>query len=53
MNDLKKCVEEMIRKAASAEKADDALKFSQAASNAAHAMCDLCHADKDERERPK
>tara|TARA_R100000656_G_scaffold65839_1_gene50090 strand:+ start:175 stop:318 length:144 start_codon:yes stop_codon:yes gene_type:complete len=32
-------VETLIDKAAEAEKADDALKFSQAATNAANAMC--------------
>jgi hypothetical protein len=34
-------VKEMITKAAKADKADDALKFSQAACNAANAMCSL------------
>lgn len=34
-------VTELINKAASAEKSDDALKFSQAATNAANAMCAL------------
>lgn len=41
MTDLKKHVEDMIAKAGGAEKADDALKFSQAALNAANAMCSL------------
>ena len=41
MNELVKAVEEMIEKAAKAEKSDDALKFSQAACNAANAMCSL------------
>jgi hypothetical protein len=36
MND--KQVQSMLDKAAKADKADDALKFSQAALNAAHAM---------------
>lgn len=35
------CVESLIKKAAEAEKSDDALKFSQAAANAANAMCAL------------
>lgn len=34
-------VKEMISKAAKTDKADDALKFSQAACNAANAMCAL------------
>ena len=34
-------VEAMVKKAAEAEKSDDALKFSQAACNAANAMCAL------------
>jgi hypothetical protein len=38
---MEKNVEEMITKAAKAEKSDDAMKFSQAACNAANAMCAL------------
>lgn len=38
---MEKHVEEMITKAAKAEKSDDALKFSQAACNAANALCAL------------
>ena len=38
---MQKYVEEMIEKAAKAVKSDDALKFSQAACNAANAMCAL------------
>ena len=38
---MQKHVETMIEKAAKAEKSDDALKFSQAACNAANAMCAL------------
>jgi len=34
-------VKKLIEKAANAEKADDAMKFSQAALNAANAMCSL------------
>ena len=41
MNELKKHVETMIAKAAKADKSDDAMKFSQAALNAANAMCSL------------
>jgi hypothetical protein len=36
--EAKKQIEGMVNKAAEADKADDALKFSQAALNAAHAM---------------
>lgn len=36
-----KHVEELIAKAAAADKADDAMKFSQAAANAANALCAL------------
>ena len=38
---MQKHVEAMIEKAAKADKSDDALKFSQAACNAANAMCAL------------
>jgi len=41
MTDMEKNIEALIRKAAEAEKADDAMKFSQAATNAANAMCSL------------
>lgn len=34
-------VKEMISKAAKADKSEDALRFSQAACNAANAMCSL------------
>lgn len=39
--DVTKEVESLVKKAAEAEKADDALKFSQAACNAANAMACL------------
>lgn len=39
MCDKTKQVEELIDKAAKSEKSDDALRFSQAACNAANAMC--------------
>lgn len=39
MNDKSKEVEVLIDKAAKAEKSEDALRFSQAACNAANAMC--------------
>lgn len=41
MSDLKKHVEKMIGKAAKGATADEAMKFSQAAVNAANAMCAL------------
>ncbi len=41
MSEMKKHVEKLIEKAGTAEKADDALKFSQAACNSANAMCGL------------
>lgn len=40
-------VEALIAKAAKTEKSDDAMKFSQAACNAANAMCALAIAKKD------
>ena len=40
-------VEQLVKKAADAEKSDDALKFSQAASNAANAMACLSNIHKD------
>lgn len=44
---MEKHVEDMIAKAAKAEKSDDALKFSQAACNAANALCALGSAKRD------
>ena len=41
MSELKKHVESMIAKADKADKSEDALRFSQAALNAANAMCSL------------
>lgn len=38
MTDIAKNVEELIAKAAKAEKSEDAMRFSQAATNAANAM---------------
>lgn len=38
---MDKNVERLIEKAASAQKSDDAMKFSQAACNAANALCAL------------
>jgi hypothetical protein len=44
-------VKEMITKAAKAEKSEDALRFSQAACNAANAMCGLETAKKNKVEK--
>lgn len=41
MTDLQKQVEAMIKKAGESTKPDDAMKFSQAALNAANAICSL------------
>ena len=41
MSNSKTEVKELITKAVKAEKSDDALKFSQAACNAANALCAL------------
>ena len=41
MSESKKQVESLIAKAEKAEKSEDALRFSQAALNAANAMCSL------------
>ena len=39
--DMTKHVQDLIAKAAKSDKADDALKFSQAACNSANALCAL------------
>ncbi len=41
-------IEKLIDKAAEAERSDDALKFSQAACNAANAMCSLKSVEREE-----
>lgn len=41
MDDLRKHVEDLIKKAGESHDSNDALKFSQAATNAANAMCAL------------
>lgn len=41
MSELKTQVEAMIKRAGESTKPDDAMKFSQAALNAANAMCSL------------
>jgi hypothetical protein len=41
MSDSKTEVKELIAKAAKAERPDDAMKFAQAALNAANALCSL------------
>lgn len=49
MSEVKKQVESMIAKAAQAEKSEDAMRFSQAALNAANALCSLGSARFDEK----
>lgn len=44
MPELKKHIESMIAKADAAAKSEDALRFTQAALNAANAICALGHA---------
>ncbi len=39
MEDQKKLIKDLIEKAARAEKSDEAIRFSQAAVNAANALC--------------
>lgn len=51
MDEQKKQIETLIRKAAEAADANDAMKFSQAATNAANAMCALQTAVQWARER--
>lgn len=41
MTDKVKAIETLIEKAAKAEKSEDAMRFSQAACNAANALCAL------------
>ena len=46
MADLITYVQTLLEKAVAAEKSDDAMKFAQAAANAANAMCGLKNAEK-------
>lgn len=46
MTEQKKQIELMIEKASKTDKADDAMKFSQAALNAANALCSLAAVSK-------
>lgn len=46
MTELKTQIEALIKKAGESDKPDDAMKFSQAALNAANAMCSLDHFNK-------
>lgn len=50
--DVSKEVESLVKKAEQSEKSDDAMRFSQAACNAANAMACLDNVQKS-RERPK
>lgn len=47
MTDMTRHIEELVSKAATAETSDDAMRFSQAACNAANAMCALTQAKRD------
>lgn len=49
MTEMKKHVESMIEKAAKTDKSEDAMRFSQAAVNAANAMCSLGAATKNDK----
>lgn len=51
--DVSASVDSLVLKAAQAEKADDALKFSQAACNSANAMCALAAAKRQVSELEK
>lgn len=46
MTEKKQNVENLIKKAAEAEKSEDAMRFAQAALNAANALCSLSAAAK-------
>lgn len=46
MDTKRKEIETLIDKAAQADRADDAMKFSQAALNAANALCSLSAVEK-------
>lgn len=48
MSEMRKEVEALITKAAKAEKSEDAMRFSQAASNAANALCAIKTAERRE-----
>lgn len=45
MDDSRKHVKDLIKKAAEADKSEDAMRYSQAAQNAANAMAVLSHMD--------
>lgn len=44
MTEQKQQIEKLVERAAGAVSADDAMKYSQAAANAANALCALHHA---------
>lgn len=48
-SEMSKHVEALVKKAAEAPESNDALKFSQAAANAANAMCALQNAEHSQR----
>lgn len=45
MSEQKQQIKNLIEKAAKSDKADDAMKFSQAALNAANALCSMAVTD--------
>lgn len=49
MTEARKQIETLVSKASQADKADDAMKFSQAALNAANALCSLFVAEKENK----
>lgn len=50
--DVEKQVEDLVKKAAEAKDSGEALRFSQAACNAANAFATMCHATKDLADAP-
>ena len=49
MDTIEKAIKELIAKAASAEKSDDAMRFSQAALNAANSAITLANMQRDSK----
>ena len=53
MSERRDDVEKLIERAAEATRADDAMKFSQAASNAANALCAMKAAEENDASNAK
>jgi len=49
MTEITKHIENLVKKAAEAEKSDDAMRFSQAACNAGNALATLDHVKRNEK----